>query len=178
MLICWFFMVSELKLEEIWNPYNSIMLNGRHKELCTKAYEKFPRKLKKKIFKHHLIICDYFYHSKYPDKIIDGMPYGFYHVGRGMIDIIPEEAKKLSDDAFMGFIVHETAHFYFDKTSFLWKRLLKWVFKLKFNSLSLEHQKFYREPEEIYAEWQAIKWGFYEETLKLNKERVIIKQKE
>jgi len=167
-------MKSFKKIEEIWNPYNSLMLNERNKDLCLKAYSRLPFHVKKKIFRHKLIICDYAYHSKYPEKTIEGMPYGFYHEGKSLIDIVPEEANKLSDKAFIGFIVHETAHFSADKTIKPIKILNKWRFKHRFNSLSQTQQKFYGEPEEVHVDKLAIKWGFKEEIELLNKERVII----
>ena len=113
------------------------------------------------------------YHSKYPDRDIVGMPYGFYHEGKGLIDIVPEEANKLSDNAFIGFIAHETAHFYADKTIKLIKKLKSWFYKIKFNSLSEDRQKFYRNPEELHADILAVKWGFIKEINTINQERIV-----
>ncbi|MBU2633609.1 MAG: hypothetical protein KJ674_00020 [Nanoarchaeota archaeon] len=44
-------MENNHKIEErdLWNPYNSRLLNPRNRKLCLKAYKKFPKSIKRKI---------------------------------------------------------------------------------------------------------------------------------
>lgn len=155
--------------------YNSFyfLCNLQHQKIAKEVYEKLPKRLKKKIQRKHVMICDYFYHSKYPNRRIHGMPLGFFNTGSRLIDLIPEETKRLSEEGLRGLIAHEVAHFHIESLSFLIKKVKRFIFLIRFRKMSKDWQKFYREPEELHADWVACGWGFEKDIEAINKERQI-----
>ena len=155
-----------------YNPFYSLC-SGNHKEIAKEVHDKLPKKIQEKIQKNHVMICDYFFHSKFPDRRIHGMPMGFFNTASKLIDLIPEETRRLSKDGLRGLIAHEIAHFHIETLFFPIKKLKRFIFLQRFKKLPLEWQKFYREPEEFHADWVAIKWGFEKEISTMNQERQI-----
>jgi len=155
--------------------YNSFysLCNLQNQKIAKEVYERLPKKLKKKIQRRHVMICDYFYHSKYPDQRIPGMPIGFFNIGSRLIDLIPEETRRLSEDGLRGLIAHEVAHFHIESLSFFIKKIKRFIFLIRFKKMPIEWQKFYREPEELHADWVACKWGFEKDINSMNNERQI-----
>jgi hypothetical protein len=155
--------------------YNSFysLCSGKHKEIAKEVYDKLPKKVRKKIQGNHVMICDYFFHSKFPDKRIHGMPMGFFNTASKLIDLIPEETRRLSEEGLRGLIAHEVAHFYIESLFLPIRKLKRFIFLHRFKKLSLDWQKFYREPEELHADWVAVRWGFKKDIEVMNKERQI-----
>ncbi|MDO8623302.1 MAG: hypothetical protein Q7R52_03575 [archaeon] len=163
-------------MESNFNNYNSfysLCSVGKHKELAKEVYDRLPKNVKKKIETNRVMICDYFFHSRYPDKRINGMPFGFFNSTSKLIDLIPEETKRLSEEGLKGVIAHEVAHFYIESLFLPLRKLKRFIFLHKFKKLPVEYQKFYRESEELYADTIAISWGFEKEISIMNQERQI-----
>ncbi|MEK6895891.1 MAG: hypothetical protein AABX12_00320 [Nanoarchaeota archaeon] len=153
-----------------YHHFYGMCFDMRNRKIAKEVYIKLPLKVKKVINKNFIHVCDSVARYKDPTKKFDKQPIGFYHVGKGIIDIIPQNPP-LSDKALTGLIVHETAHGYVDNTLCLLQKL---YFKIKFNRLTSEQKNRYPEYQELHANWLACKWGFGEDILALEKERTII----
>ena len=158
-----------MNLLEDYHSFYGLCFNMNNRKLAKQVFDRLPSRVKRLIEKKRVYVCDSMVRYKNPNLKVHGMAAGFYHVGKGIIDIIPQNPP-WSDKATLGLIVHETAHAYIDKTFCL---LQKAFFKYRFKRLSAQEKEFYPEYQELHANWLAAKWGFAEEIIALDKERVI-----